>query len=119
MLLPLRAIVVCVGPAPRRITLLRLARMELLSEIVPAGILTTLFAGAPANAALMFAAVGVAKAVLQAAVTQFTQVVGTPPGIPALLQAMARSGARMPNHACTNDGVEHISGNAVNATRRQ
>jgi hypothetical protein len=69
---------------------------------VPAGRMTTLFAGALAMAVLMFAAVTF-DAVLsnvQAEVVQMAQLPeGIPPGTPAELQSIAREGETTPDHA--------------------
>lgn len=82
--------------------------------IAPAGILTTVLFGAEEQAELMFAAVGVEKAVLQAVVVQFAhEPLGIPPGIPAFDQSIARFGARMPDHDWLYESVENNSNSKI------
>ena len=74
--------VVLCTPAPRKTTLPLLEKQFPLNE--PVGTLTTVLFGAEARAAVQFAAFGVEKNVLQAAVVQFAHdPLGMPPGIPA------------------------------------
>ena len=66
--------------------------------------------GAEEQAELIFAAVGVEKAVLQAVLVQFAHdALGMPPGIPVFVQSIARVGARMPDHAWPYESVENNS----------
>lgn len=77
--------------------MLTLQKTELAQVNDPAGILTTVCEGAPAQAAFTLATVGDAKAVLQAAVTQFAHVaLGIPLGMPAFSHAVARLDGNSP-----------------------
>ena len=73
--------------------------MPLVTLKLPAGMRTTVLAGAELMAALMLAEVTVPPFnVLQAVVTQFDQVpLGMPPTTPALLQSAARLGLMTPD----------------------
>ena len=70
---------------------------------LPAASKTTLPLGQEASAAFNCASVALAPADVAAAQAVVTQIVvrfGTPPGTPAVVQSIARDGAKIPDHAC-------------------
>jgi len=84
--------------------------LKAATEKLPAGILTTLFAGAEVSALWIVVAVTLPpKSVLQAAVTQFAHVplggsMATPDELttPTVRQSVARLGAMIPDQGCAD-----------------
>src|SRR5438128_5626331 len=98
---PVNLTIVCVGPAPRSVTLLLLPKlMPLATVYVPALRNTTWSLGQAAMAALICVVPA-----LEFSVAQIV-LVGIPPETPRVpsLQSAARDGLRMPDQSCAEAG---------------